>query len=218
MPRSIRFAAIFRIPRTGEPDTCAIFFHEHISMRLFVALDFPDAVRDAIRQLIAQLKPVSRAARWVRPEGMHVTLKFLGETDAAKLDAIHRALAGLESPRPVEMIFRGLGFFPNERRPRVFWIRVAASPNLATLATDLERALTPLGFAPETRTFVPHLTLARFESPKGTEPLVRKVEELTSTDFGSALETEFYLFQSVLKPSGAEYRRVETFAFVKGTA
>lgn len=187
-------------------------------MRLFVALDFPDAVREAIRGLIAQLKAETRSARWVRPKGMHITLKFLGETDASKLDSIRSALSAVHSAQSVEMRFLGLGFFPSARRPRVFWIGVEASPNLAKLAMEVDRALVPLGFAPESRDFVPHLTLARFESPKGTEPLVRRAGELTGVEFGSTRESQFYLFQSILKPSGAEYRRLETFDFVKGAA
>jgi RNA 2',3'-cyclic 3'-phosphodiesterase len=175
-------------------------------MRLFVALDLPDAVREAIRELIAQLKPLSRAPRWVRPEGMHVTLKFLGEANEAKIGAIRAALAAIASPESIEMRFRGL------------WIGVEASPNLANLAADVECALSPLGFEPETRAFVPHLTLARFESPEGAGPLVRRAGELASTDFGSTRASEFHLFQSILKPSGAEYRRLETFAFVRGAA
>jgi len=187
-------------------------------MRLFVALDLPEAVRDSIRRLIEELKPLSRAPRWVRPEGMHITLRFLGETGTDKLEAIRIALSAVSSPQPVEMHFRGIGFFPHERRPRVLWIGVEASPNLAQLAAAVERALVSRGFAPETRAFVPHLTLARFESPQGSEPVVARAGELTSTDFGSAREAEFYLFQSILKPSGAEYRRLESFAFVRGTA
>jgi len=187
-------------------------------MRLFVALDLPNPVREAIRGLIAQLKPESRSARWSRPEGMHITLKFLGETDPSKLDSIRSALSAVHSPRPIDMDFRGLGFFPGERRPRVFWIGVEASPNLVELAGDVGRALKPLGFAPGSRAFVPHLTLARFESPKGAESLVRRAGELGASNFGSASETQFHLFQSILRPSGAEYTRLETFAFVKGAA
>ncbi|HKS83625.1 MAG TPA: RNA 2',3'-cyclic phosphodiesterase [Candidatus Acidoferrales bacterium] len=187
-------------------------------MRLFVAIDFPDAVREAIRGLIAQLKPESRSARWVRPEGMHITLKFLGETDPSRLGSIRSALSAIQSSQPVEMRFRALGFFPNERRPRVLWIGVEASPILAALAADADRALASIGFAPESRAFVPHLTLARFQSPKGTESLVRKAGELKDAEFGSTRESQFYLFQSILKPSGAEYRRLETFAFVRGAA
>jgi 2'-5' RNA ligase len=187
-------------------------------MRLFVALDLPDAVRSALADLIAQLKSKSRSARWVRPESMHLTLKFLGETDLQKLDSIRAALARIHSSQPIELHFRALGFFPNEFKPRVLWTAVVASPNLFELAAALEAALEPLGFLRESRNFVPHLTLARIHSPKGIENLVRAADALKSYDFGSARESEFHLFESVLKRSGAEYKKLATYSFVEGAA
>ena len=191
-------------------------------MRLFVALDFPNVVRDALRDLIARLQPECRGAKWVRPEAMHVTLKFIGEVDAAKLEPIGAALATVHSAQPVDMHFRGLGFFPNERRPRVLWCGVEASANLAELAASVDRALPPLGVAAESREFVPHLTLARFRaegnSQREFEKLVRAAEEIKSYDFGATRETEFHLIESRLKPSGAEYKRQQTFPIVKGSA
>jgi 2'-5' RNA ligase len=187
-------------------------------MRLFVALDFPDEVRSAIRDLIAKLKPLARNARWVRPEAMHITLKFIGETDDAKADSIRAALAPIHSPQPVDMHFRGVGFFPDERRPRVAWCGVEASPNLAQLAADVEGALEPLGISRETRAFVPHLTMARFQSPGRLDELIRAAKESAALDFGTARETDFHLFQSILKPSGAEYKRLATYAFVREKA
>ena len=180
-------------------------------MRIFVALDLTDEVRRALGDLIARLRPECRGARWVRPESMHLTLKFIGQTDSQKLDSIRDALAAVQSDQPVEMQFRGLGFFPNERRPRVIWCGVEASPNLAGLAADVDRALKPLGIPAETRAFVPHLTLARFDSNKGLEKIVRAADELKSYDFGSARNMEFHLCESFLKPSGAEYKRLATF-------
>lgn len=196
-------------------------------MRLFVALDFPGDVRDAVRELIEKLQPLCGSARWVRPEGMHVTLKFLGHVSAEKLDPIRAALAGVRLSAPVAMHFYGVGFFPNERRPRVVWCGVEASENLAQLAADIESALEPLGIAPEERKFVPHLTLALFNSkgpdkrgqaPDGVDKLARHVQEVKPQDFGSARETQFHLYESTLKPSGAEYKKLESFAFVKGAA
>jgi 2'-5' RNA ligase len=184
-------------------------------MRLFVALDIPDAVRRALRELIARLKPECDDARWVRPEGMHVTLKFLGETDGAKLDSIKAALSPVRSDRPVDLDFRGLGFFPNEFHPRVIWCGVKGSSNLVTLAASVDAALQPLGFSPESREFSPHLTLARFDSHKGLDTLVRAANNLKSYDFGSARQSEFYLYQSVLKRGGAEYTRLATFPIVE---
>jgi 2'-5' RNA ligase len=187
-------------------------------MRLFVALDLPDAVRRALGELIAQLKPKSRAARWVRPESMHVTLKFLGRTDAQKLDSIRTALSTMHSTQPVELHFRGIGFFPNERRPRVIWSGIESPPSLFKLAAATEQALEPLGFARESRPFVPHLTLARLNSSQGVENLVAAADAMKSYDFGSAQETEFHLFESVLKRSGAEYKKLATFSFAKDVA
>jgi RNA 2',3'-cyclic 3'-phosphodiesterase len=184
-------------------------------MRLFVALDLPDAVRRALGELIAQLIPNSRSARWVRPESMHVTLKFLGNVDAQKLDAICAVLATIHSAQPVQLHFRGIGFFPNERRPRVIWSGIEATPNLFELAAAMEQALEPLGFARESPAFVPHLTLARLNSSQGVENLVAAAEAMKSYDFGAAQETEFHLFESVLKRSGAEYKKLATFSFAK---
>jgi 2'-5' RNA ligase len=187
-------------------------------VRLFIALDFPDAVRESLRELIARLKTESSSARWVLPEGMHITLKFIGETDSERMNSLRAALAAIRSAQPVVMHFRGLGFFPHERQPRVLWCGVEASPNLAELAADVERALEPLGFPPETREFVPHLTLARFPSSQGIREIVRAADELKSYDFGSACESEFHVIESLRKPSGAEYNRLASFAFVKGAA
>jgi RNA 2',3'-cyclic 3'-phosphodiesterase len=191
-------------------------------VRLFVAFDLPDVVRQAFRELIVRLKPACRGAKWVRPEAMHVTLKFIGEVAADKLAPIRAALAPIHSAGSVELNFGGLGFFPNERRPRVLWCGVAASPNLAELAGAIDRALVPLGITAELRDFVPHLTLARFNPERGAradlDALVRAAGELKSYDFGRTRETEFHLIESMLKPAGAEYKRVETFSILKGSA
>lgn len=183
-------------------------------MRLFVALDFPDSVRRALGELIAGLRPQARNARWLRPESMHITLKFIGEVGEEKLDSIRSTLAAIRSIHPADMHFRGLGFFPHERRPRVLWVGIEASPNVAALAFQIDASLEHLGIPRETRDFVPHLTLARFENPAGLEKLVATAESLASTDFGSAIEREFYLYESVLKRSGAEYTRLAAFPFV----
>jgi RNA 2',3'-cyclic 3'-phosphodiesterase len=186
-------------------------------MRLFVAFALPSAVRNALATLIQRLKPECRAARWVRAESMHVTLKFLGETDPQKLPEIRAALAPIRSAQPVALDFRVLGFFPNEFKPRVLWCGVQATPNLVELAAGVEEALEPLGFAREMRTYSPHLTLARLEPGDALENLPRAADALKSYDFGAARESEFHLFESVLKPSGAQYSKLAAFPFVDGT-
>jgi len=149
---------------------------------------------------------------------MHVTLKFIGHVDAEKLDSIIAALAEVRSDAPVEMRFHGVGFFPTERRPRVFWCGIEASPNLAEIASGVDGAVVPLKIPAENRKFVPHLTLARFDSPHGLSKLLEAAAELQSFDLGATRETEFHLFESILRKSGAEYARLKSFAFVKGAA
>jgi RNA 2',3'-cyclic 3'-phosphodiesterase len=189
-------------------------------VRLFVALDLPAEVRRELQELIERLRKVCPEARWVRPEGIHITLKFIGQVDPAKAELIHRVLKAIRSGSPVEMRFRGMGFFPNERRPRVVWCGVEGSRNLPELAADIEAAVEPLGIAREARPFTPHLTLARIDAEKvrraHIEKLVEAAKKFESTTVGSAGETEFHLYESVTKPSGAEYKRLQSFPFLKG--
>jgi 2'-5' RNA ligase len=182
-------------------------------MRLFVALDIPDDVRSTLAALAAKLRSACGNARWTRIAGLHVTLKFIGETSPEKAQAIRSALASLPPRSAFTMNFRGLGFFPNERRPRVLWAGVAADPELAPLAADVETALAALGLPREERAFSPHLTLARFDSPRGLDALHAAIGKAGSPEFGAATAREFHLYQSVLKPGGAEYTRLATFPF-----
>jgi 2'-5' RNA ligase len=186
-------------------------------VRLFVALDLPETVRRALADLLANLKPKSKSARWVPPENLHITLKFIGHVKNEKLSPIQSALSSVRSTQPVELQFRGMGFFPNEHHPRAFWCGIAASPNLAELAADIDRALAPLGIEAETRPFTPHLTLARFKSDEGVPEVVSAAADMKSTDFGAATETNFHLYESLLKSTGAQYNRVASFPFVGGS-
>jgi 2'-5' RNA ligase len=182
-------------------------------MRLFVAMDIPEDVRAAISALVAKLRPTHRNARWVRIEGLHVTLKFIGETSSEKSAKIKTALAAIPSRAPIPMIFRGLGFFPNDRRPRVLWAGIASGPELAALAAAVDAALASLGTPREDRAFSPHLTLARFDTPRGLDVLRAAIEKSGALEFGGATTKEFHLYQSVLKPGGAEYTRLATYSF-----
>lgn len=185
-------------------------------MRVFVALDIPEDARVALREFISKLAKTARGARWVRTEGMHLTLKFIGETKPETVEQIKSQLREVRSAAPADMRFRGIGFFPNERRPRVMWVGIEASANLTELVGEIEKRMeSSIGIPRESRLFVPHLTLARFDSEKGTTDLAKEVELLGPPEFGSARASEFHLYQSVLKRSGAEYTRLESFHFLK---
>ena len=180
-------------------------------MRLFVALELTPEVHAAVRAVVERLRGTDADVRWVQPEGMHLTLKFIGEVPAEKLEPIRKALADVTSESAVQLRFHGLGYFPNPRRPRVIWIGVEASANLAPLAARLEAALAPLGIAAEKRAYVPHLTLGRFRSEKRLARLQEEIAALPSTEFGGFATPVFALFQSKLSPRGAEYTRLEEF-------
>lgn len=182
-------------------------------MRLFVALEIPSSVRENLAALIASMRAITKEPRWLRAENLHVTLKFLGEVAEAKVDVIRSALGGIRSEKPVALEFRGFGFFPNEKHPRVFWAGMEASSNLKTLAGDIEGAIEKLGIAREKREFSPHLTLGRFERPRLPEVLRKLVADNQQREFGSLRTNEFHLIQSKLKPAGAEYTTVATFQF-----
>ena len=182
-------------------------------MRLFVALEIPSAVRQNLATLLDSLRAITKELRWVRAENLHVTLKFLGEVAEAKVDAVRSALGEIRSDKAVALEFRGLGFFPNEKHPRVFWVGMKASPNLKTLAGDIEGAMEKLGIPREKREFSPHLTLARFERPRLPEALRKLIADSQPREFGSLRTNQFHLIQSKLKLSGAEYTTVATFQF-----
>ena len=184
-------------------------------MRLFVALEIPPAVRENLATLLASMRAITKEARWVRAENLHITLKFLGELDEDRLAAVRTALGGIRSEQAVAMEFRGLGFFPNEKHPRVFWAGMEASLNVKTLAGDIEGAMEKLGIRREKREFSPHLTLARFERPRLPEALRKAIVENAQRGFGSLRTNEFHLIQSKLKPSGAEYTTLASFQFAQ---
>lgn len=180
-------------------------------MRVFVALDIPEAVRAALAGLVARLQPTCRGARWVRVAGLHVTLKFIGEISAEKVARVRAALGTIRGTGPVEMQFRNVGFFPNARHPRVFWTGIEAGPELVGLATQIEAVLEPLDIPRESRAFKPHLTLARFKSEDGLPQLRDELAKMSALEFGSARATEFHLYESKLRREGAEYTRLASF-------
>jgi RNA 2',3'-cyclic 3'-phosphodiesterase len=183
-------------------------------MRLFIAIDLPDSVRAALAREQARLRDAcagSRDIRWTRPEGVHLTLKFLGEVASTRLPDVTSALDALGRFEPFEVDVGGFGFFPSARRPRVFWVGLEAPPALGELARRVEAAMEPLAFAREDRPFQPHLTFARFESQHPQPALDAALQKSGAGTFGRFTVTEFFLFESKIRPGGAEYSRIARF-------
>jgi 2'-5' RNA ligase len=193
-------------------------------MRLFVALDIDQQVRDRIREFMDQVHGLAPDVRWVSAESLHVTLKFIGEQPDANVSRIENALRTF-SVKPFRVSFRGSGFFPTEKSARVFWIGIEADPGLAVLAAQIEQALVPLGIAAEKRAFSPHLTLARGGDGSGTPGKQRgdrpnrrfsalqvKLSALPASEFGTMNAAEFFLYRSRLSSHGAQYTKLARFA------
>src|SRR5690348_7803205 len=121
-------------------------------MRLFVALDITEEIRVGIGEFMDQLRGLAPDARWVSPESLHITLKFIGEKPEAMVKDLENALNGI-SEKSFQISFGGSGFFPTEKAARVFWIGIQSDGALARLAADIEKALVPLGIAQEKRAF-----------------------------------------------------------------
>jgi RNA 2',3'-cyclic 3'-phosphodiesterase len=183
-------------------------------VRLFIAIEISDEIRRKLDSFLDELRGVAPQVKWVRAANLHVTLKFLGNTDAARVSEIAGALQSIRSPQPVSLEFRELGFFPNEQRPKVFWAGLTSSPNLPALAADIDRAMHPFGFPLEARSFTPHLTLARFDPPGLPSNLGGILKQHASDNFGSLSARGFHLIESKLKSTGAEYTTIHSFRFL----
>lgn len=183
------------------------------TIRAFLAIRPSDDVLTEIAKVTTELSETGAEVRWVRPEGLHVTIKFLGEVPEGEIAGIDRALEErFAEVGPVEVDAKGLGVFPNWKRPRVVWVGLAGD-GLATLADVTERALAPLGFPPEGREFEPHLTIGRLRGMRGWEALSRALQASRDRSFGIWHVTGATLYKSVLRPEGSIYTPLRDFSF-----
>ena len=180
-------------------------------VRAFVALEMPAEVRDVIRREQGRLRTELPRARWTRPDGQHLTLKFLGESSPEDLAALSARLASVcRGLGTVSIELGGSGFFPNPRRPRVAWIGGAAAGG-AEVAAAVERAAVEGGWPRERRPWSLHLTQARLDRPWPRAAVERFLEWGRSLEIGAFACSEVVLFSSDLRPGGAVYTALERF-------
>jgi len=184
-------------------------------VRTFIAIELDETIHAALTDLQEQFKAkVPRGSvRWVRSEGIHLTLKFLGDVPADRIGEIERALAQACVGFPAfSFSVEGLGCFPDPRRPRVVWVGVREeSGNLAGLQKAIEDGMERLGFAPEGRKFDAHLTLGRTQRRASSGDVRRLGQLVSETDIGSLGQMEarsVSLIKSDLRPTGAVYTRL----------
>jgi 2'-5' RNA ligase len=178
-------------------------------VRLFVAINLPGEVRQALWAAAAPVRELGLAVRWVRPEGIHVTLKFLGEVAAEREPELHAALGrAAGGVRALTLVVNGFGAFPGVKRPRVIWAGLKPDPSLDALQRRVEDQFVPLGFPPEDRPFRPHLTLgraARDARPQDQDGLEATLLRLRHEEQTTRVES-VDLMQSVLQAGGAVYQ------------
>jgi 2'-5' RNA ligase len=174
-------------------------------------------VRERLAAEVERLRPLARDVAWVGPDNFHLTLKFLGSVEAARLDAIAGALADAAATcGPFDLGVGDLGAFPSRTRPRVLWAGIdAGAAAAATLASRLDVVLAPLGLPPEGRAFSAHVTLGRVRAPR---PNPRLAQALSGGAFGSQRVDRLSLMRSDLSPRGARYTELVAVPLQAGSA
>jgi 2'-5' RNA ligase len=174
-------------------------------IRAFIALTPPLMLQQAFREVGTALQGLP--VRWVQPEQVHLTLKFLGNVPAEQITSIRQALEHTVRERaPFTVCARSLGCFPNASRPRILWMGLDDPQQaLSGLQQQVEAALSALGFAPEARPFHPHLTLARFQEGRRVSRLLSLLPAYQDRVFGDMPVAQMHLFQSQLRREGALY-------------
>ena len=192
-------------------------------MRIFVGIDLDDEIRAKIARFLEGVRGFAPDVRWMGPQSLHITLKFIGEQKPEQVAAITERLQLVEG-KSAKIRFAEYGFFPTAKAPRVFWIGIQAGPELVELASGIDSALAELEIPREERLFSPHLTLARggrSGSPKWRKEdspnsafaeLQKRLAAMNKLDFGTMTAREFFLYQSQRSPGGSKYTKLNRFS------
>lgn len=181
------------------------------NIRTFVAVRIPDGIRDRIAKLQAELRKHGADVKWVRPESIHMTLKFLGDVEETRMEEIGEAVEkAVERIHPFTVSVNGTGTFPNDQRPRVLWVGVdQGNEELVDMAKKIEDSLSVLGFKKEGRRYSAHLTMGRVRSPRRIGETVDAIHALGFSGGAFRIE-EVCVMKSDLKSTGAVYTALKT--------
>jgi 2'-5' RNA ligase len=189
-------------------------------IRSFIAIELPQGLKTELAKLQTKLKVERPRIKWVSPDDIHLTLKFLGDIEPAAVDRITRAMTeAVNGIRPFELTVRGLGVFPNPRQVQVVWVGLEGQMDmLDRLYKQLENSMAKAGFPPEKRGFKPHLTLARVADEAMPEERKKFGDFITDSKAGinyTFKDKDLSLMKSVLTPRGAIYSRLNLIEFAK---
>ncbi len=176
-------------------------------MRTFIAVDLENDLKTNILQFINKLDSHNPNIRWVKNQGMHLTLKFIGEIPEDKASDIRSALMGLSQkhkPFPLRLVGTGV-FPPRSRNPRILWVGIEENQELMSVQKEVESLLEKLSVPREKRRYSPHLTLGRVKSSHNIKPVLDEMSRNKDTEFGRMDVERITFFKSTLKPTGAEY-------------
>ena len=189
-------------------------------IRAFIAIAIPDEILIRCQELGSRLQKLNLRGKFSRKESMHLTLQFLGNLDEKRVPDIAAVLSQVSRrAAPFQVSIQGLGVFPNLVNARVVWVGVGQSADLYRMQSEIARHLEALGFPGEARDFKPHLTLARLKSQKNLSGLSDFIAHRDADgEIGSMQVREVHLYQSILRPTGAEYRQLVTVRLGSGSS
>ena len=181
------------------------------AIRLFIAMPLTEELSATAGRAQEQLKRAAGGVKWVEPRNLHLTLKFLGETDEGRVPVIAEAMrAAVASQEPFAVHVVGIGAFPSARRPRVVWLGITEGAEaLVSIAGRLEEALADLGFEREERPFRSHVTLGRVSSPERARGLTAEIELMGQVEVGRMTCEQIVLMRSELSRTGPTYTPME---------
>jgi len=176
-------------------------------IRTFIAAEIPNEIREQLWKLRAEFSNTAPEVRWVRKEGIHLTLKFLGDVEETKIKDIQNELSeAVKNSGKIYAEIKSLGAFPKAATARVIWVGVSGElEKIKELWTKVETVMDKFGFEREKRDFVPHITLGRIKNPRLNRKLAEKISEMTEREFGRFEIKDIVIFKSQLLPQGAVY-------------
>lgn len=186
-------------------------------MRVFVAIEISDEMREQLENFkknFSKFSETTKKIKWIKPDNFHLTLKFFGEIEEERLPLLKTSLSkSITNQNPFMLDVKGVGCFPDLRRPRVLWAGIQqGSDTLKTLAEAVEKSSVSAGFPPSDKPFSAHLTIARFQMPP-EQAFLEKIKQYESFSFGRIAVNKMNLIQSKLSPAGPHYTVLEEFLF-----
>ncbi len=177
--------------------------------RIFFAVPISEKVRELLKHIQSDLRELPGKIRWVPPENVHLTIKFIGEVEGTVAENLQHQVENLSLPASFSVTVNRTGVFPNPRRPRVLWVGTEDSPSLESIAVLIDEAFEEYGIEPETRDFHPHLTLGRVKGRGLPGETLNQFLNYDVPEISMPVKSVI-CFESVLKPSGAEYTALHT--------